>query len=79
VSPGVVAEQSEPLREISCPCGRSDLQPTRLDEIRDAPPTDAQQMLGRQSETGEVRSRDRSPDLSGCRVVGRAGVEVLRI
>lgn len=33
VSPGVVAERSEPWREISCPCGRSDPQRTGLTKL----------------------------------------------
>jgi hypothetical protein len=62
VLPGVVAEQFEPLQEISCPCGHGDLRQTDLTRLGMAPAADAQQVFGRQSETGDVRSRD------GCRI-----------
>lgn len=45
VSPGVVAEQSEPLREISCPCGHDDLRRVGLTKLGMAPRADASRCL----------------------------------
>jgi hypothetical protein len=44
-----------------------------------AQPTDAQQVLGRQGETGDVRARDCSTERVGRWWLAGADVEVLRI